>query len=380
MKPIDRITKAKISLLLSQPWFGQLACYINPIEDEKIETLGINAKGELYFNPKFIKSCDDKEIAALLCHEILHLALQHPFRLQNRDQRLFNVAADLKVNEIIASIPMKLPTTDLIPSGGCWIFKDIKIKDIDKKSAEQIYQELLKYKSKLKKLEADLDLKSSGQKELSETELRELAKEWRNRANAAMSSAKGNIPKGLERVLKELEYPTLPWLQIIKQRFKSVSRERNWKKINKKYQPWYFPGTARNKALTAVIAIDTSASMSQDELTKVLSEIWGLAETFRHIKFYLITCDADIHDEIKLTNGNKRLLKNIKMHGSGGTDFRPVFEKIKKDYLNEIDCLIYFTDGYGNFPSKAPGYPDYWILTEEGQNVPFGRKIYLKVN
>jgi hypothetical protein len=38
----ERITKAKVRLLVNQRWFGQLACYVMPYESKTIETAGIN--------------------------------------------------------------------------------------------------------------------------------------------------------------------------------------------------------------------------------------------------------------------------------------------------------------------------------------------------
>ena len=65
--------------------------------------------------------------------------------------------------------------------------------------------------------------------------------------------------------------------------------------------------------------------------------------------------------------------------GGGGTDFRPVFDKIKKEFNNQIDCLVFFTDGYGDFPAHQPPYQVYWV-TENPKSVdwPFGKVISLK--
>jgi len=157
-----------------------------------------------------------------------------------------------------------------------------------------------------------------------------------------------------------------------------MTRERTWKKINKKYLPFYFPASTAQKGLNAVVAIDTSGSISQDQLTKALSEIWGLAQAFRSVRLFLMTCDADVWDTMELKNGNKAKLLKMKMRGGGGTDFRPVFKKIKKEYQNLIDCLVFFTDGYGDFPDKKPFYPVYWITDSRDVKFPFGRVIYLK--
>lgn len=377
----QRITKAKVSLLISQPWFGQLSCYLNPIETKRIDSAAINEKGDFFYNSEFIKTCSDKELKGLVCHEILHLAYQHPFRIQNRDQKLFNIAADLKVNSELQKClrtGMELPGGGLKVEWGEWKCANVHIKSIDDKTTEQIYAELKKQAFKIPSFIMDLMKGQGGLDEVPSSQLPGLSREWQSRIDSANAQQKGNIPEGLLRELKSLEYPELPWHQIIRQRLRAVSRIRTWKRPNKRYLPWYFPGVTRNKGLTAVVAIDTSGSMSSKQLTKALSEIWGLAQSFKGIKFYLMTCDADVWDVLKIENGKKEMLKKFKMRGGGGTDFRPVFKKVKKSYQTEIDCLIFFTDGYGDFPSKRPFYPVYWVTDSRDVKWPFGKVIYLK--
>lgn len=382
MTPEERIMKAKVSLLISQPWFGQLSCYLNLISTKKIDSAAINERGDFYYNPKFIENCSDKELKGLVCHEILHLAYQHLFRVQNRDRIIFNIASDLKVNqELLTSIDrsLELPKGGLIPHYGEWECGNAKIEKIGEKTTEQIYQELKKQAFKIPIFIMDLrEGGKGGIEEIPAKALPGLSREWQSRIDTANAQQKGNVPAGLLRELKALENPELPWYQIIRQRLKAMSRVRTWKRPNKRYLPWYFPGATRNKGLTAVVAIDTSGSMSTKQLTKAVSEIWGLAQAFRGIKFYLITCDADVWDVMELNNGNKQKLKNLKMKGGGGTDFRPVFKLVKKDYQNLIDCLIFFTDGYGDFPGKKPFYPVYWVTDSRDVKWPFGKVIYLK--
>ena len=75
------------------------------------------------------------------------------------------------------------------------------------------------------------------------------------------------------------------------------------------------------------------------------------------------------------------MLKNMKPKGGGGTMFGPVFKTIKKEFRDNVDCLVFFTDGYlsDDWPKK-PRYPVYWVTrTEEGGvEWPYGKVIYLK--
>ena len=62
----------------------------------------------------------------------------------------------------------------------------------------------------------------------------------------------------------------------------------------------------------------------------------------------------------------------IQIHGGGGTDFRPVFEEIKKRGV-QPQFLVYLTDGYGTYPDIAPDYPVLWLST--GSKPPWGQYV-----
>lgn len=62
----------------------------------------------------------------------------------------------------------------------------------------------------------------------------------------------------------------------------------------------------------------------------------------------------------------------MKLHGFGGTDFRPVFsyidELIQKKVFINLKGLIYFTDGWGEFPPKQPGYHTAFVFVDDDYN------------
>ena len=423
----QRLVKAKISLLLQEPWFGQLSTYLNLIEKrkEEIPTAAINLRGDFFFNPEFIEKLNDDELKGLVCHEILHLAFQHPFRILARNPILWNIAADLKVNEEINSSGIfKLPKDGLIPNYQKeWEFAKIKIKNIDVKTTEQIYEELY---SKVPKFEVKIsfgqgqgspqpgkgkegqngggkvqkvdtsklkepwkglvekmikDLIRSEKEDhdnINPSESKQLARDWEERVDAANQSGQGRVPAGILRELRALENPELPWYQIIRQRLSKLVRKKSWKFPNKKWLPFYFPGSEKRKTIKAVIAIDTSGSMSTHDITQAISETWGIANSFRNFQLFIVFNDADVWDKIEVKNGNREIIKHLRPKGGGGTDFRPVFDLIKKEWNDSIDCLVFFTDGYGNFPDKKPSYQVYWTTQSNDIVWPFGQVLHLK--
>lgn len=408
----EKITKAKCQLLIQEPWFGQLACYLNmiPTKDLPIETPAcVTLAGDMYYRPDWMDSLEDDQIKGIICHEIMHLAYLHLVRIQQREPKLWNVAADLKINlDIADSNHMSLPAGLLIPEYRSWSTKlkdgkEIKVDEIDQKTTEQIYEELRRQippdKSIMKFL---LDLvvgsgmgegkQKSNQKngigknllkklkqKFSKSELDSFAREWQGRVSAANQLSKGSVPGGILREMAALENPELSWLQIIQNRFSKNEKSKTWRYPNKRWLPMYFPANIKQKGLKAVIAIDTSGSMSKEELTQALSEIWGLSQQYKTIHLYVATCDAKIHDIFEVRNGNKsRLFDLIKLRGGGGTSSIPVFKMIKEKYRDLIDCLIFFTDLETDFPNKKPFYPVYWVSQYHDARVPFGKVIKLR--
>jgi len=100
--------------------------------------------------------------------------------------------------------------------------------------------------------------------------------------------------------------------------------------------------------IKVAVAIDTSGSVSDDELRKFLGEIWGMFRNKSHIEIILCCCDAQLYNPRVIKKRSE--LYEYKVMGGGGTSFVPVFEYLKEEKLDT--CLIYFTDGYGEFPEK----------------------------
>ena len=97
---------------------------------------------------------------------------------------------------------------------------------------------------------------------------------------------------------------------------------------------------------------------------------------FTKINVHIIQCDAEIQQDTKITNKDEfeDYLKNMKLYGFGGTDFRPVFDYVdrlieNKEFTN-LKGLIYFTDGYGTFPPHQPDYHTAFVFIDDGYNNP----------
>lgn len=127
-----------------------------------------------------------------------------------------------------------------------------------------------------------------------------------------------------------------------------------------------------------VIAIDTSGSVAGDLVQTFVQKTYNILKStesfFSKINLHIIQCDAKIQEHIKITNQDEfdEYLKHMKIHGLGGTDFRPVFELTQKlidekEFTN-LKGLIYLTDGYGTFPEKKPDYDVAFVFIDDEYN------------
>lgn len=130
-----------------------------------------------------------------------------------------------------------------------------------------------------------------------------------------------------------------------------------------------------SQSVRVAVAMDTSGSVSDDELREFLSEIDALKAQVR-AEVTLHACDD------KLAEGGpwryamwETLSLPDGIRGGGGTDFRPVFEWLDGDRA-EPDLLVYFTDAEGRFPDREPRYPVVWLVKGKAP-VPFGVRIQL---
>lgn len=129
-----------------------------------------------------------------------------------------------------------------------------------------------------------------------------------------------------------------------------------------------------------VIAIDTSGSVAGKQVQAFIQKTYNILKStesfFAKINLHIIQCDAVIQEHVKITCQEEfdEYLKNMKLHGFGGTDFRPVFQKvdelIKEKEFQNLKGLIYFTDGYGVFPERKPEYDTAFLFVRDDYVIP----------
>jgi len=365
---IKKITKARAGLVLSSPFFASLALQLKLKKDNNCQTAYTDSV-VLGYNPEFIDKLSNAELKAVICHEVLHIAMLHPFRRRSRDPFLWNVAADFAINAIVRDAGFTLPEGALINE---------KYKGME---AEVIYSQLPKQLQLPSNSVMIGDVKDYEQDkgDANSNTPSQQEQNWKITLTSVAQIAKsqGKLPAGLDRMIQEILQPKLPWREILS-RFitENAKNDYTWTVPNKRYlySGLYLPGLNVPALGTIAVIIDTSGSISQKELDIFASELLSILTIYPGTEIKVIYVDT------KVASTETVNIYDFQLHakGGGGTDFKPGFEYIEEEAIMP-SCVIYFTDGWcDSFPS-APEYPTLWVLTDKVNfKPPFGEVINME--
>lgn len=123
------------------------------------------------------------------------------------------------------------------------------------------------------------------------------------------------------------------------------------------------------------IVIDTSGSTYSDLVNIFLTKTYNILcqeEAFdRHFNLHIIQADAVVQEDTVITSLDEfeAAIKDFKIKGGGGTDFRPAFsyvERLQKEgAFKHLKGLIYLTDGYGEYPTEKPSFESAFVFVEK---------------
>lgn len=381
--------KARVRMLLQQPFFASLALTMPMVETEEHETFATDG-ASIFWNPKFAAELSADEVVGVLAHEVMHCALQHQTRRGNRDPGAWNVACDFAINPILIAAGITLP------KGG---LNDPKYAGM---SAEAIYATFPPgggagmggggygaggFGQVLDAPAADGRTDANGKPaKASPAEMTRQAEDWEIKvAQAARAAAgQGRLPAGLEKFAKELLQPSVDWRQELRRFVNQISQDDYaWSPPNRRYvsQGLYLPSRHSERMGPLVLARDTSGSIygSPALLAQFNSEISAIIEETRPSIVHLLDCDAKVQRVAELTVDDMPLSDHVlTARGGGGTAFEPVFDWVAKREI-EPCCAIYLTDLDGSFPKRAPDYPVLWASFGRTQVAPFGEVLKVEI-
>ena len=384
----DLISATRIRLRRHSPFFAALALFVDVRFTEEVPIAATDGR-LLFFHPNGYGDLQPAERDAVFLHELLHAALLHPSRRGVREPELFNIAADIVVNGMVAA-----EQSVALPKGA---IRDTKLEH---HSVEEIY-ELLQKKSKKKQPKLPLaDLLKPGSKgsgteqeegeggeggekvegkagvdgsshdpsgELHELHDRSaLEAHWKQAIQQAKvlasSQGQGSLPAGMQRHLGEVAEPQIDW------------RSQLWRYLVR--TPTDFSGFDRRflhrglyldhlegESVQVFVCIDTSGSIDDEQMSLFIGEVSGILSSYPMLDCKLWYADADCYGPYTISG-----IREIpRPEGGGGTDFRPFFKAAMEAWSGDQEAIcVYLTDGYGDFPEEAPQLPVLWVIVPGG--------------
>ena len=382
----ERLVTARIGLLLRHSFFGNLATRMQLINADLWCSTAATDGQKFYYNSRFIMMLKPKEVEFLVGHEVLHVVYDHMGRRDNRDPEIWNIADDYAVNADLK----RHKVGQFITSVPC-----LYEQKYDGKAAEAIYDDLMKNVQKISiedlldqmiddhmdgegDGEGEGDGDGKGKRPSMSAEERERVRQEVKQAiiNAASSAEAGQLPLGVERLIRQHTNPVMPWRELIQTNLTSAIRtDYSWMRPSRRgwHMDAIMPGMTPGEEIDVVVSIDMSGSISNKQAQQFLGEISGMMDAFDGYKIHVFCFDTDIYNPQDFNSENMDTIDTYEPQGGGGTDFDCIFTYLK-DIGNVPKRLIVFTDGY---PCGSWGDADYcdttWIIHgDKNPNPPFG--------
>jgi predicted metal-dependent peptidase len=351
----EKLTTARIGLLLKAPFFGTLATRMTLTNaDEWCSTAATDGR-KFYYNSEFVNNMPLKQLEFLVGHEVLHAVYDHIGRRGDRLPKMSNIAADYVVNGdlIEQRIGDKISVVPILFDAKYkgWSYEEVYddlYKNADKINMEQLEQMLLDDHLE-EDGQGDGESKDGkGRPKLSKEEAQAIRDEMKGAViSAAQAAGAGNVPSGVKRLLKDLTEPVIDWRELINQQIQSVVKnDFTWARPSRR--GWdmdaVMPGLKPGEMIDVCIALDQSGSISEEDSRAFLSEVKGIMEQFQEYKVTIWCFDTEIYNVKTYTSDNIDDIMQYEPMGGGGTDFMANWEFMKENGI-EPKKFIMFTDG-----------------------------------
>lgn len=385
----QKLTEALSRCVINYPFYAVLLFDLLTIKEGTAEELGgvptAATDGKyLYVNTEWFGNLDIEERCFVLCHEIMHVVLDHCGRnkayiergigpdFKPWNPRKWNHATDYIINDWITKSGL-----NAMPQGGLhnprWGMNEI---------ADEVYEKLK---------DEDMPPPNGGDGSDGDgwdTHMPGNAGGTPTKADvqramaqaAATAKAQGKMPGNLKRLVDEICDPQVDWTEQLRLAVTTSAGkdEATWARPNRRRlavtPQVIMPGTTGVQAGKVVVYGDTSGSISDKEWSHFFGEVGSISAELNPEELWLGSCDMVAYDPHLIEDMSD--VESYVPEGGGGTHMPAIFEKLEE--LDIVpDCLIILTDGYTDY-GEHPGYDVVWAMTTD-QLAPFGVNVRIHV-
>jgi predicted metal-dependent peptidase len=347
----QRLQKAVMAIMAHDKYVGLSSVLMigDRTVDDTVPTACTNGRDEMY-GRAFVDGLNDAELRFLILHECYHKMYQHLTtwkHLYDKHAQVANAACDYVINVQLVDGDngegfIKMPKVGLF---------DEQYRGMDSAQVFHKIYDSLPEGDDGRGVGNSLDDHGWEEAEqLSEEEKGDLEREVEEAIRQGVLVA-GKLGSGGARDLEALLKPQIDWRDVLRE-FISTTCAGNdfstWSRPNRKFISTgvYMPSGISQSVGELVVAVDTSASIGQHELTTFLSEIKSVCDNVRPDRIRLLYWDTEVcADETYNLTETDTLVQSTKPAGGGGTDVRCVSEYMTEHKINP-QAVIVFTDGY----------------------------------
>ena len=347
----QRLQKAVMSIMAHDKYVGLSSVLMigDRTVDDTVPTACTNGRDETY-GRAFVDGLNDAELRFLILHECYHKMYQHLTtwkHLYKKHPQIANAACDYVINIQLVDGDngegfIKMPDVGLL---------DAQYRNMDSAQVfHKIYDSLPEGDDGRGVGDSLDDHGWEDAEQLSEDEKGDLEREVEEAIRQGVLVA-GKLGSGGARDLEALLKPQIDWRDVLREFISTTCAGKDfstWARPNRRFVSAgvYMPSGISQSVGELVIAVDTSASIGQRELTTFLSEIKSVCDNVQPDRIRLLYWDTKVcADETYDHAETDTLVQSTKPAGGGGTDVSCVSEYMAEHKINP-QAVIVFTDGY----------------------------------
>ena len=399
---VRRMTEERALLIKNNPFFGHLSLGLQRA-CAPCKTACTDGS-RLIFDPAFAEKLSDQELQFVILHEVLHCVFRHCIRGIGLHSVLYNIACDIVVNSTILAMwgqeSMMIAgekAMHLAPDG----------KEGREYNAEEIYQMLIHQNHTNGIYQMQTDQNNANKSSQMQTnnegfekssfdrhdiwqgicDKAQLQDNWNRKIQSAFRQCGDStgMPQQVRTIVQDIAHRSgLNWKQLLHDFLQSDTYDYNFLPPDRRYAfsdfylPAYNMDEEHQTADDIWVCIDTSGSVTGEELTCTMAEILD-AMRQAGLKGRISFFDSNITEPEPFEFEND--LKNLTTQGGGGTSFHIIFRYLKEKLYPDLPrAILIFTDGYARFPEEkaALNVPVLWLICKGGNaDVPWGHVIQL---
>jgi predicted metal-dependent peptidase len=333
--------KALLYLQNYYPFYFEVMLNVEMMKLDKIETIGIRVNKtiiELVYNDDWLKDFTTHEIVFILKHEIFHILLKAQARCKNRNQKIFNIAQDMVINNLIKhTFNYTIDEKKLQP---LYPPKEYNNEIITELLYDYIYEKSKKnQKGKGESGDgAGNEMYENFDVHLEDIDCTEEIRELMVDRIVNICKARGLVTLNEEDILTQLRPRRKNYIDEMMMLLSNtigLKKKLTWSRENKYGLCLRGYKRVRNKVN---VILDTSGSMWGELIQKMLTFIMK-----NNVEIFLVQNDTEVKDKRLITRMKE--LNGLKIHGGGGTIMQPAINFLVKNKMVEYPTIM-LTDGY----------------------------------